>query len=114
GWGAPFFDEQQLQGVGFNQKDPSSTPLSEEKPRLLIVEDNKDLASFVALQFQSQYETKTAYNGKRGLQIALETVPDVIISDVMMPEMDGIRLCEILKTDDRTSHIPVILLTAKA
>ncbi len=85
-----------------------------QKPILLIVEDNQELSDFVAAYFHPAYQVLQAANGKQGLQKATQVVPDLVISDVMMPVMDGITLSKQLKSDERTSHIPLILLTAKA
>lgn len=84
-----------------------------EKLILLIVEDNPDVLQFVAAHFED-FEVHTAANGQIGFEKALEIIPDIIISDVMMPEMDGVTLCSKLKTDTQTSHIPIILLTARS
>mgnify|MGYP003939795167 CR=1 FL=1 len=84
-----------------------------EKNIMLIVEDNLDVQQFIADHFEEFFDIKTANNGKEGLRIALDVSPDIIISDVMMPEMSGIELCQHIKTDSRTSHIPLILLTAR-
>ncbi len=93
----------------------STYPVSEnEKPVLLIVEDNRELSAFMALHFHAEYQVIEAENGEVGWQKALETIPDLVISDVMMPVMDGIELCRKLKADERTSHVSVMLLTAKA
>ena len=83
-------------------------------PILLIVEDNADVRVLIADLFKEAYQLITAENGAIGMQMALEQVPDLIISDVMMPVKDGIALTKALKEDERTSHIPIILLTAKA
>ena len=83
------------------------------KPSLLIVEDNKEILDYVADSFEDEFEVKKASDGRQGLAIALDVVPDVIISDIMMPQMDGNEMCRALKNDVRTSHIPIILLTAK-
>ena len=79
---------------------------------LLIVEDNIDLQNTLKEIFNLQFIVYTANNGKEGMALALKHIPDLIISDIMMPEMDGNKLCQILKQDVHTSHIPVILLTA--
>jgi ligand-binding sensor domain-containing protein/signal transduction histidine kinase/AraC-like DNA-binding protein len=84
-----------------------------DKPTILIVEDNQDLRNFI-LQSLIGYNVLEAENGLLGWDLAIEHIPDVIVSDVMMPELDGLELCRRLKTDDRTSHIPVILLTARS
>lgn len=83
-------------------------------PVVLIVEDNHELRSFLKSQLQPFYRILEAENGKEGLTIATNKLPDLIISDIMMPEMDGIELLDILKNRTETSHIPVILLTAKS
>jgi ligand-binding sensor domain-containing protein/signal transduction histidine kinase/DNA-binding response OmpR family regulator len=83
-------------------------------PIILIVEDNEDVRRFIAEEFQNHYQVLEASNGKEGLYIALKKIPDLIISDIMMPEMDGIAMCRNLKTDEKSSHIPIILLTAKS
>lgn len=81
---------------------------------ILIVEDNPELRALVRQTFQQQYQVLESENGAAGLSIATEQIPDIVISDVMMPEMDGLQFCTALKTDERTSHIPVVLLTAKS
>jgi signal transduction histidine kinase/ligand-binding sensor domain-containing protein/DNA-binding response OmpR family regulator len=83
-------------------------------PQLLIVEDNPDLRNFLELRFKDQYRVSTAGDGAEGFEMALTILPDLIISDVMMPKMDGIQMLDRLKNDATTSHIPVILLTAKS
>lgn len=82
-------------------------------PIILIVEDNDDIRNYIATSFTGNYRTLTAENGKEGWIQAQKYIPDIIISDIMMPEMNGIELCKLIKEDMRTCHIPVILLTAK-
>jgi DNA-binding response OmpR family regulator len=80
---------------------------------VLIVEDNLEVIEFLENELKLQYQVHKAFNGKDGFDKAIEIIPEIIISDVMMPEMDGKELCRKLKLDIRTSHIPIILLTAK-
>ena len=83
-------------------------------PTLLIVEDNTDMQGYIASCFSDQFTLLKANNGQEGLDLAIEYLPDLILSDVMMPELDGIAMCNALKNNPLTSHIPIILLTAKA
>ncbi|MDO5980051.1 hybrid sensor histidine kinase/response regulator transcription factor [Flavivirga spongiicola] len=88
------------------------TPLDKEFT-LLIVEDSHDLRNFLAQSFSADYNIKVAENGELGLQIASEDHIDIIISDIMMPKLSGIEMCKKIKSNPRTKHIPVILLTAR-
>ena len=81
---------------------------------ILIVEDNEELLNFISQQLSPGYKVTKARNGAEGLNFAIKYTPDVIVSDVIMPEMDGVELCRRLKENMSTTHIPVILLTAKA
>ncbi len=83
-------------------------------PLVLIVEDNKDMRNFIYEIIVEHYQVIEAANGKEGLEKSLAEIPDVIISDVMMPVLDGFKMTDKLKKHERTSHIPIILLTAKA
>lgn len=83
-------------------------------PKLLIVEDNPEMRAFIVSNFPKNYKILEAENGKTGIEMALKHLPDIIVSDVMMPVKSGIDLCNELKFNEQTSHIPIILLTAKA
>ncbi len=89
-------------------------PISKNRPRLLLIEDNPDVVRYISSLLVADYQIYKAGNGKEGVEAAFRLVPDIVISDVMMPEMDGFEVCRVLKTDERTSHVPIILLTAKA
>ncbi|MBD2757415.1 hybrid sensor histidine kinase/response regulator transcription factor [Spirosoma validum] len=95
-----------------SQPIPASQPTA-ESPLILLVEDNNDLAEFISQSLPAWYQIERASNGAQGLDIAIERMPDLVLSDVLMPVMDGYTLCEKLKADPHTSHIPVVLLTAK-
>ncbi|PRY53599.1 two component regulator with propeller domain [Arcticibacter pallidicorallinus] len=86
----------------------------ELRPIMLIVEDNKDVMNFLKEHFEEKFDVETAFDGREGVDKAVASSPDIIISDVMMPVMSGTMLCSTLKTDNRTSHIPIILLTARS
>ncbi len=105
------FDDQ------IENKEPQISPQVEsverENPLLLVVEDEADIRAFIISIFKNNYQVIEAENGKIGISKALKKMPDLIISDIMMPEIDGIQLCNTLKTNELTSHIPIILLTAK-
>ena len=94
-------------------ENTSEPTVDNGKPILLIVEDNEEIQKYIAESFSDSFEVITADNGEEGKQQALSHIPDIIVSDIMMPIMDGITLCRQLKEDVRTSHIPIILLTAK-
>ncbi len=81
---------------------------------ILVVEDNVELRDYLKLELSDQYKVLLANNGKEGIKIARASFPDIIITDVIMPEMDGFEFCKIIKTDSTTSHIPLLMLTAKA
>ncbi|NNK88594.1 MAG: response regulator, partial [Flavobacteriaceae bacterium] len=85
-----------------------------DKLSVLLIDDNADVVLYLNTLLHEDYKLLVAENGKTGLQMARERIPDLIISDIMMPEMDGYTLCTTLKEDLRTSHIPVIMLTARA
>lgn len=98
-----------------DRTDQSETVIpATDLPILLVVEDSQDLKLYLNALLQGHYQLDFASNGKAGLQKAFEHIPDIIVSDIMMPVMDGISMLDALKHDMRTSHIPVILLTAKA
>ncbi len=82
-------------------------------PLALVVEDNPDVAKYIVSCLAGKYRVKWAPDGKQGINNAIEIIPDIIISDVMMPEKDGFEVTETLKQDERTSHIPIVLLTAR-
>jgi len=93
-----------------NENSPSPAG---DQPVLLIVEDNQDVVQYLKSCLQPDYQLHMAYDGKEGIAVAQQVLPDIVISDVMMPEVDGFELCQTLKNDPRTDHIPVIILTAK-
>lgn len=92
---------------------PEAEPADSTRPILLIVEDNDDIRRYIADSLGDTFEVRVAANGQEGKEQALKEIPDIIVSDIMMPVMDGNEMCRALKDDVRTSHIPIILLTAK-
>jgi CheY-like chemotaxis protein len=90
-----------------------STPGEIDLPLVLIIEDHVDVAQYIGACLQGKYQYLFASNGKLGIEMALEKIPDLIISDIKMPQKDGFEVCATLKLDERTNHIPIILLTAR-
>ncbi|NND61589.1 MAG: response regulator, partial [Flavobacteriaceae bacterium] len=97
-----------------NEENTLQTKGSNENTQILIVEDNDEIRNYIVSLFSEKFDVSEAKNGQEGIDHAISTIPDLIISDIMMPEKDGIELCNFLKSDRRTSHIPIILLTAKS
>jgi signal transduction histidine kinase/ligand-binding sensor domain-containing protein/AraC-like DNA-binding protein len=108
-------DAQTTYGITDN-KLTSQTDLleSRRRPLLLVVDDNSDIRQFIKLNFDAAFQIEEAENGEIGFQKACDSIPDIIISDVMMPVLDGVAMCCRIKKDIRTSHIPVVLLTARS
>ncbi len=96
------------------QNDSSGSIQHSSLPHVLLIEDNPDVVEYLSACLKGLYTLDFAYNGQAGIEKALENVPDLIVSDVMMPFKDGFEVLDALKNDERTSHIPIILLTAKA
>ena len=118
---APHFTSSDLTGVHAdtpgqleNLKLPSQQGDGVELPSLLIMEDNLDVAQYLVACLEGRYQLEVVHDGQAGIDKALAEVPDLIISDVMMPEKNGYEVCQVLKSDEKTSHIPIVLLTAKA
>jgi CheY-like chemotaxis protein len=96
------------------QQQASTDDKAGDLPTLLIIEDNQQLQYYLQDLFKDEYQVVLAENGKIGLEHAIEHIPDLIVSDIMMPVMDGYQLLDEVKSHSATNHIPVILLTAKS
>lgn len=92
---------------------PLQTEGENDKPSILIVEDNDDIRELLVTLFSPFYHTLTAVDGKEGLEMVRDEMPDLVLSDVLMPNMSGIELCKAIKQDFSVCHIPVVLLTAR-
>src|SRR5690606_17960615 len=101
--------EEDIHKTSLNHETQVEFDLETKKPVLLIVEDSEQLRMFLNKILADNYELLTAADGKEGLEAGLTHVPDLVISDIMMPEMDGLELCRRIKSSEITSHIPVIL-----
>ena len=97
-----------------NETQTSESPKSSKRQRLVIVEDDAEIRGYLETELSTDYDIIVARDGRAGLTEVLKNIPDLVISDVMMPEMDGNTMCSKIKTNPATSHIPVILLTAKS
>jgi DNA-binding response OmpR family regulator/signal transduction histidine kinase/ligand-binding sensor domain-containing protein len=95
------------------QTNSENNQNNEQLPLLLIADDNDEMRRFLKDEFTPKYRIIEAADGNTALGHAVSEIPDIIVSDIMMPGIDGIELCRLLKTDERTSHIPIVLLTAK-
>jgi DNA-binding response OmpR family regulator len=108
----PFEEEIRLDSFSHSKTDEK--PILYERPSILIAEDNDDLRFYLKDNLSSQYQIYEAANGEDALKMIMKIVPDLIISDIMMPVMDGMELCKRVKSDRAVCHIPFILLTAKS
>ena len=100
--------------ISNDEVDNEAIPANKNRPVVLIVEDNKELRNHLKSELSHQFQVKEAANGLLGLKMIKKFYPDIVISDVMMPEMDGFEMCRQAKNDIETSHIPIILLTARS
>ncbi|TDH23239.1 helix-turn-helix domain-containing protein [Segetibacter sp. 3557_3] len=111
------YEDEKVYSTGQATEPPDVPEESQKKTErehsILIIEDNEDLRGFLKARLEAQYEIVEADNGQSGLQQGFDIVPDLIISDVVIPGKDGMALVNIFKTDIRTSHIPIVLLTGK-
>ena len=98
--------------LGTVAPDAPDTEDTDTRTRALVIDDNPDIRSMVSTLLAADYEVLTAADGQKGLKMAMKYVPDLILCDVMMPVMDGLECCRRLKTEEATSHIPVLMLTA--
>ncbi len=95
------------------EENPEETSGASGKVRILVVEDNPEILEYIRESLEPEYTVLLASQGREGLKTAIREIPDIIVSDIMMPVMDGLDMCKAIRQDVRTSHIPVILLTAK-
>ncbi|OUJ70465.1 hypothetical protein BXP70_24200 [Hymenobacter crusticola] len=93
--------------------EPKLAPAPSEAPLLLLIEDNKDVRAYLRTILAADYQLLEAENGAAGVAVAVAQLPDLVLTDAMMPRLDGYGVCRALKQDERTSHIPIVLLTAK-
>ncbi|MEI7829558.1 MAG: two-component regulator propeller domain-containing protein [Prolixibacteraceae bacterium] len=113
----PFSVNIHTTGPGFEITENVENQLTQEsknKIRILVVEDNPEIRYYLKQSLHLNYEILESSNGKAGYKQALQHIPDLVITDVMMPEMDGIELCKVLKNEPLTMHIPIIILSAKS
>lgn len=110
------YEQEKIYSVNYEDMPSHNSELADntiKEHSILLIEDNTDLLSYLSAKFESQYEVFSASKGNDGLTLAFEKIPDIIISDVVLPELAGTEISNKLKSDVRTSHIPIILLTAK-
>jgi ligand-binding sensor domain-containing protein/signal transduction histidine kinase/AraC-like DNA-binding protein/AmiR/NasT family two-component response regulator len=105
--------QQKISGLSISEES-EIIPSAEKKYTIMVVEDNAELRGFIAETLEDTYTVLKCVNGMEGWETAIAQIPDLIVSDVTMPEMSGLELCSKLKNEDRTNHIPVIMLTAMA
>ncbi len=116
----PYVDEYTDNGLENEKSSTKADQITspdetlEQKPTVLVIDDNKDVCDYVASLLTENYVVITAENGEMGVEKGIKEVPDLVISDVMMPDISGLQVCSRLKKETATSHIPVILLTARS
>jgi len=98
----------------FYEPDAILSDGKESREMVLVVEDNTDVRAYIREQLEENYRVAEACNGEEGIKMAQDNIPDLIISDVMMPRMDGYQFCKAIRANEKTSHIPIIMLTARA